>query len=181
MATAELFSERGLGATRTRDVTARAGVSTGLLNHHFSWNQLRAEALGIALTTGLDNLLPNTQPGVYDPRGDLDRLAESAFDDTADPLWRLWVEATEAAPTDTALAGVLAKATTELVDRIANRLQDGVTLGYWRCGDPRSAAFRLMALHDGLAGLVLSDLPGLTRADASAHLRVAFALECPRG
>lgn len=179
-ATAALFAERGLTATRTRDVTIRAGVSTGLLNHHFSWSQLRAEALGLALTAGLDELLPLAGSETHDPRAELDRLAQRAFDDTVDPLLRLWVEATEAAPADPALAGVLAKATDELVDRIANLLQSGAALGFWRCADARGAAFRLMALHDGLAGLVLSDFPSLTRAQASAHLRIAFALECPR-
>ncbi|MFN6979466.1 MAG: TetR family transcriptional regulator C-terminal domain-containing protein [Gemmobacter sp.] len=178
-ATAVLLTEQGLGATRTRDVTARAGVSTGLLNHYFTWRALRAEALGLALRAGLDAVLPEASGTPADPRGDLERLARGAFDEGADPLWRLWVEATEAAPGDPAVARVLAQATGELVARIADRLAQGARLGLWRCSDPQGAAFRLMALHDGLAGLILSGLPGLTRADATAHLATALSLECP--
>ncbi|MFN4101546.1 MAG: TetR/AcrR family transcriptional regulator [Pararhodobacter sp.] len=178
-ATAALLAEQGLSATRTRDVTARAGVSTGLLNHYFTWGALRAEALGLALRAGLDAVLPTAGGTSPDPRGELERLAQSAFDEGSDPLWRLWVEATEAAPTDPAVAQVLAQATGDLVARIADRLDHGAQLGLWRCADPQGAAFRLMALHDGLAGLILSGLPGLTRADATAHLATALALECP--
>ncbi|MFN4173175.1 MAG: TetR/AcrR family transcriptional regulator [Pseudorhodobacter sp.] len=178
-ATAGLLAEQGLSATRTRDVTARAGVSTGLLNHYFTWAALRAEALGLALRAGLDAVLPATGGTPLDPRGELEALAQGAFDEGSDPLWRLWVEATEAAPTDPAVAAVLAQATHDLVVRIAERLDLGARMGLWRCADPQGAAFRLMALHDGLAGLILSGLPGLTRADATAHLATALALECP--
>ncbi len=178
-ATAQLFVERGLTATRTRDVTACAGVSTGLLNHYFSWAQLRAEALDLALKHGLDQILPAANLQSDDPRGDLERLADSAFDDAADPLWRLWIEATEAAPADQAVAQALADSTGVLVTRIAGRLRRGIELGCWTCADPDGAAFRLMALHDGLAGLILSGLPELTRSAASKHMAVALALECP--
>ncbi|MFN4158882.1 MAG: TetR family transcriptional regulator C-terminal domain-containing protein [Gemmobacter sp.] len=178
-ATAALLAEQGLGATRTRDVTARAGVSTGLLNHYFTWGALRAEALGLALREGLDAVLPEVGATLPDPRRDLAALAQGAFEQGSDPLWRLWVEATEAAPADPGVAAVLAQATGDLVGRIADRLDLGVRRGLWRCADPKGAAFRLMALHDGLAGLILSGLPGLSRADASAHLAAALALECP--
>ena len=43
-ATIALVLEAGLRATKTRDVTERAGVGTGLLNHYFRWPELRALA-----------------------------------------------------------------------------------------------------------------------------------------
>jgi AcrR family transcriptional regulator len=40
-ATVDLLLENGLAATKTRAVTERSGVGTGLLNHYFRWNDLR--------------------------------------------------------------------------------------------------------------------------------------------
>jgi AcrR family transcriptional regulator len=176
-ATVQLLRERGLTATRTRDVTALAGLSTGLLNHYFTWNALRAAALEQVMAQGLATLWPSDAES--DPRQLMEALAESAFSDTLDPLWRLWVEAVEAASTDPAIADVLMHANNAFVARIGECLKRGAERGVWRCPDPDGAAFRLMALHDGLVGMVLTGLPGLTRASAIAHWRTAFGLECP--
>lgn len=178
-AAVRLLGERGLTASRTRDVTALAGVSTGLLNHYFSWHALRAAALAQVLTQGLDALLPADAESDPDPRRVMDALADAAFSEAADPLWRLWIEAVEAAPTDPAMAEVLINASTAFVDRVSACLVRGVKRGVWRCPDADGAAFRLMTLHDGLVGMLLTGLPGLTRASAIAHWRTAFGLECP--
>ena len=178
-AAAQLLRERGLAATRTRDVTALAGLSTGLLNHYFTWQALRAAALGQVLTEGLDELLPAAAVSDPNPRMSLDTLVEAAFSEAADPLWRLWIEAVEAAPTDTAMAGAISDANTAFVNRLAACLRRGVELGAWRCLDPDGSAFRLTALHDGLVCILLTGLLGLTREAAIAHMRTAFSLECP--
>jgi AcrR family transcriptional regulator len=178
-AAAHLLRERGLTATRPRDVTALAGVSTGLLNHYFTWNVLRATALAQVLTEGLEALLPAAAVLDPDPRTILDTLVEAVFAEEADPLWRLWVEAVEAAPTDPAMADALSRASAAYVDRIAACLERGVKLQLWRCPDPAATAFRLSALHDGLVGMLLTGLPRLTRAGAITHMRTAFLLECP--
>lgn len=177
-AATRLLTERGLSATRTRDVTALAGLSTGLLNHYFTWQALRAAALERVLSQGLDALLPLDAAAESDPRGVVDALAQAAFSEAVDPLWRLWIEAIEAAPTDPLMAGVVAEASAAFVDRLAATMARGVSLGLWHCPDTHAAAFRLAALHDGLIGMLLSGLPGLTRASSVAHWRAAFALEC---
>lgn len=177
-ATVQLLRERGLVATRTRDVTALAGVSTGLLNHYFTWNALRAAALSQVLTEGLEALLPAAAVSSPDPRTILDGLVEAVFAEEVDALWRLWVEAVEAAPTDSAIADALSATSGAWVDRIAACVQRGVDLQLWRCPDPPATAFRLSALHDGLVGMLLTGLPGLTRPAAITHLRTAFLLEC---
>ena len=154
-------------------------LSTGLLNHYFTWQALRAAALAQVLTVGLDALLPAAAVSDPAPRTVLDTLVQAAFSEAVDPLWRLWIEAVEAAPTDPAIADVLARANSAFVDRIAACLARGVELGVWRCPDPDGSAFRLGALHDGLVGMLLSGLPGLTRTAAITHLRTAHSLECP--
>lgn len=174
----QLLRERGLAATRTRDVTALAGLSTGLLNHYFTWQSLRVAALQQVLAEGLDELLPETAATHADPRLILDTLIEASFSPSADPLWRLWIEAVEAAPTDSAVGEVIAEASDGFVSRMAECIVRGVELGQWRCADPSGAAFRLMALHDGLVGMLLTGLAGLSREAAVAHMRTAFGLEC---
>lgn len=47
-----------------------------------------------------------------------------------------------------------------------------------QCAEADSAALRLLALNDGLAGLLLSGATPLTPPQAEAHLRHAAALEC---
>jgi AcrR family transcriptional regulator len=177
-AAVQLLRERGLVATRTRDVTALAGLSTGLLNHYFTWQALRAAALQQVLAEGLDELLPDAAATHPDPRLILDTLVEAVFAESADPLWRLWVEAVEAAPTDPTIVQAISDVSSGFASRLAACIVRGVELGVWRCADPDGSAFRLMALHDGLAGMLLTGIPGLTRAAAVTHMRTAFSLEC---
>lgn len=178
-AAVQLLRERGFVATRTRDVTALAGLSTGLLNHYFTWQALRASALQQVLAEGLDELLPAASATHPDPRLILDTLVEDAFAESADPVWRLWIEAIEAAPTDPAIVQAISDASSGFANRLAACLLRGVELGVWRCPDPAGSAFRLMALHDGLVGMLLTGMPGITRAVAVTHMRTSFSLECP--
>jgi AcrR family transcriptional regulator len=174
-AAAALIAERGLAAVRTRDVTARAGVGVGLLNHYFTWSELRAAALDRVLDAGRDRLL-GLGAETYPARRDA--LLRAAFDEGNDPLWQVWVEAGEAARADPALAAVLERAMAAFVADVAALIAEGVAAGDWTCPDPGGAAIRLLALHDGLLGHLMSGVPALTREEAAAHLAHAFALEC---
>lgn len=175
-AAAELIAGRGLASVRTRDVTARAGVGVGLLNHYFTWSELRAEALGRVLGQGRDRLLGL---GATTPPARRDALLRAAFDAGNDPLWQVWVEAGEAARTDPALARVLEAAMVAFVADVAALIAEGAASGDWACPDPEGAAIRLLALHDGLLGHLMSGVPALTREECMAHLAHVFALECP--
>jgi AcrR family transcriptional regulator len=173
---AALIAERGLAAVRTRDVTARAGVGVGLLNHYFTWSDLRAAALDRVLGAGRDRLLGL---GPETPAARRDGLIRAAFDAGNDPLWQVWVEAGDAARADPVLAEVLDRAMVGFVADVAALIAEGVAAGDWTCPDPGGAAMRLLALHDGLLGFLFSGVPPMTREAAEAHLARAFALECP--
>lgn len=166
-AAAALVREQGVAAVRTRDVTTRAGVGIGLLNHYFRWSALRAEAAARALDAEIDALFASGAS----PPDQLEAFLARAFTADADALWRLWIEATDLALTDDDMARAMSDCAQRLVSRVETMLALGAKAGDWTCADPHGAAMRILAFHDGLVGFVLTGLPELSRADAAAHLR----------
>lgn len=172
-ATRSLLLEQGLARIQTRDVTERAGVSTGLLNHYFCWPELRAAAWAAIFADAAADLW---QEGEH-PAQALERFFSASFAAGARPYWRLWIEAEGLAEQDTEMARALAEARATLRDRMAGLLAAGVAKGAWQLRAPRATALRMEALRDGLAGLLLVDDAELDSAGAETHLREAFALE----
>ncbi len=157
-------------------VTDQAGVGRGLLNHYFRWPDLRAaawESIFAAVTT---NQFPADQP----PGPSCETYLATAFAPEARVFWRLWSEAADLAPTDPALTGALHRTGSRMLDTMAACLARGACLQLWQVADPAASAVRLSALHDGLAGRLLSGTPGLTPDQATAHLRHAFQAETCR-
>lgn len=173
-ATVDLLLENGLAATKTRAVTERSGVGTGLLNHYFRWNDLRAAAWKLIF----DEVAKDTFAPGLPPDQVMDRYFAEAFAPEAERFWRLWLEATELAKQDEAIARVLGEAQTRMDSALCDVLNAGQAAGLWTLADRDATATRLGAIHDGLAGLLLSGSPRLTRAAAEVHLRHLFALEC---
>ena len=171
-----LIRERGLSEVRTRDVTERAGVGIGLLNHYFRWQDLRAEAAVAALQDEIEQMFPAKGA----PDTTLARFVRQAFTERSAPLWRLWIEATDAALSDEVMSKALAGCALGLADRIAATLEAGTRASLWNCANPRASAMRILALHDGLAGFVLTGIPPLSRAEATAHLKAQINQECGR-
>lgn len=173
-ATVDLLLENGLAATRTRAVTERSGVGTGLLNHYFRWNDLRAAAWKLIF----DEVAKDSFPSSLPPDQVMDRYFSGAFVPEAERFWRLWLEATELAKQDEAIARVLAEAQARMDGALCSTLGAGNAAGLWALADPQATAVRLGALYDGLAGLLLSGSGRLTRGAAEQHLRHLFVLEC---
>ena len=176
--TAALLLEQGLSATRTRDVTTRAGVGVGLLNHYFSWSALRAAALGRVLQESVARIAPHGDAA--DPQATLEAFLSASFSADTDPLWRLWIEAIDAAMSDPEVARATEGAARDLHARLSGCLAAGTASGLWRCADPAGAALRILAAQDGFSGFVLGGVPRIPRGDAEAHLRHVVALECGR-
>ncbi|WP_019956093.1 TetR/AcrR family transcriptional regulator [Yoonia vestfoldensis] len=172
-AAADLIREKGVAAVRTRDVTARAGVGIGLLNHYFKWNELRALAAAQALWAEIDRVVPDAPA----PDRQLDVFLSRAFGEDADPLWRLWIEVTDLAMSDPDMARAAEGCAEGMVNELAAILEQGAAGHLWHCPVPHAAALRILAFHDGLVGFVLTGLPKVERADAAAHLKRFVALE----
>lgn len=173
-ATVDLLLESGLAATRTRAVTERSGVGTGLLNHYFRWSDLRAAAWKLIF----DDVAKETFAPDLPPDQVMDRYFAEAFVPEAERYWRLWLEATDLAKEDEAIAQVLGEAQARLDKALCGVLVAGTASGLWTLADPEATATRLGALYDGLAGLLHCRSKRLTRSAAEAHLRHLFALEC---
>lgn len=175
-ATIRLVSAKGLTGASTREVAAALGVGNGLINHYFKWSALRAEAFDRIVRADLDRTLRSR---VLEPADIVAAaLIDTAFDDANDFLWRVWIEGCEAAETDKVLASAVATVTDLWRSSLSDLMSRGEREGRWVCKDPNGAGWRLLALLDGLVGLLLIENSRLSRNDASAHLRVAFGYEC---
>jgi AcrR family transcriptional regulator len=172
-AAADLIRENGVATVRTRDVTARAGVGIGLLNHYFKWGELRALAAAQALWAEIDCLVPDASA----PDQQLETFLARAFGEGADPLWRLWIEVTDLAMSDPDMARAAEGCAEGILNELSAILERGAANQLWHCPAPRAAALRILAFHDGLVGFVLTGLPRVERADAAEHLRRFVALE----
>jgi AcrR family transcriptional regulator len=173
-ATAEVLLEKGLLAARTRDVTERSGVGTGLLNHYFRWSELRA----LAWSKVFDGLFGELHQGTGDPKVTMERFLSESFTPQVDQIWQLWLEAIDLARSDDPMAQALKIAHKSQTDALTRVLEAGRISKCWTLENPSGTAVRLIALHDGLAGMILTRLTDMDHTTAARHLRFAFAREC---
>lgn len=173
-AAVEVLLAVGLHAATTRAVTEQAGVGTGLLNHYFRWPELRAAAWNEIFTE-----VSNAQfPTEAKPQAAIEHYFATAFAADASRYWQLWIEASELAAGDPAMADALHTVQARLHDGLAAVLRAGGKAGCWQLRDPDATALRLGALYDGLAALLIARTPRLDSGKAERHLRTAFELEC---
>jgi len=166
---------KGLMAATTRDVTEELGVGVGLLSHYFSWTDLRSLAFARIAQADLDSAI--RQRCDVEAWQVLRDVIATAFAESADPVWRLWIEATELAAADPSMSRVVAACTDQWWQALAGLFERGCVAGAWSCGDPQGASWRIIALLHGLAGLTLAGDPRLTRAEATRHLTIAMERE----
>lgn len=168
--------DKGFARATTRDLAAALGIGRGLIHHYFaSWPELRRaafERLAARELEAADAALAGLPPARA-----LARLLGWLAPDPGDPHWRLWNEAWAEAQRDAAFASLYV----ELVGRwrraLAETIRAGVARGGFACADPEDAAWRILALADGLGGYLLLPRAPLERGAALAHLATAAARE----
>lgn len=171
-----LLRREGLGRVTTRAVAAETGAAAGIVHHHFpSGEALRAEAFGrlvaadlAALDEALERLPDDALTGFA-----LDELVPSGTDD---PHWRLWCEAWDVSRADPAVASVYAQAIAGWRARVAALL---ARLSGRPAEDPAiaAAAWRVLALADGLSGFTLLQPVVLEPGEARERMAEALARE----
>lgn len=172
-AAVEVLLASGLRAATTRAVTEKAGVGTGLLNHYFRWPELRAAAWKAIFNEVVsEQFAPEIEPDAA-----LERYFATAFEPGARQYWQLWIEASDLAASEEAMANALREVQARLHDGLVTTLCAGCEKGLWRLANPEATALRLGALYDGLAALLISRAQSLDAPDAEEHLRAAFDLE----
>jgi AcrR family transcriptional regulator len=173
---AEVVLARGLARATTRDVTDRLSVGAGLLNHYFTWSELRVLAFERIVNADINRLLPAEE--TLGAKAIMDSLVRDLFAPRFDPVWRVWIEAAELAGTDPALEKSYTQCWQTWRVRLAQLLARGSRERIWRCDDPDGASWRLAALVDGLVGLTLLPDVKLGRDAARRHFAVAMRHEC---
>jgi AcrR family transcriptional regulator len=175
-ATERVLLRKGLLAATTRDVTDELGVGAGLLNHYFTWPDLRATAFERLMTRDLDQSLPADGAGAAS--GVLKRFVASAFAKEADKIGRLWLEAYDLAAQDREFARRADASTAQWHSRLAALLARGHDDDEWHCSDAAGSSLRIIALIVGLAGMYYAQGSRLSRSDATLHLAHMIGLEC---
>ena len=113
----EIVVANGFGDVKARQLAEAAGVSPGLIHHHWpNLDALVVEAFGLFA----DEAIALTN-GAVDPRSDphqqLDDLVDALLPDGDAPEATLWVEAACQARRQPALADAVRAATSECLDR----------------------------------------------------------------
>jgi AcrR family transcriptional regulator len=143
---------RGLADTRVVDVAKALGVSTALVFYHFETkDRLLSEAFEYAAQRDLEALAAI----VDSPAGAWERLSRILTlyspGPSATPSWPLWIEAWAAALRSPPLQAVSRRLDMHWKDTVAVVIGEGVATGEFRCDDAGGAAWRIIALVDGLA------------------------------
>ncbi|HTW18703.1 MAG TPA: TetR family transcriptional regulator C-terminal domain-containing protein [Mycobacteriales bacterium] len=151
-AAVDQIAERGFANTRVVDVAKALNVSTALVFYHFeSKDRLLSEAFNYAAEQDLARLA-RIRASRAGAAGRLSRvLALYGPSRTPTPAWRLWIEAWAAALRVPELQAVSRRLDVQWKTTVAEIIAEGVATSEFCCPDPDGAAWRIIALIDGLA------------------------------
>jgi AcrR family transcriptional regulator len=143
----DVIVDRGLANTRTGDVARAAGVSQALVFYHFSTkDSLLEQAFAYAAEqnlAGLAKVVDSDDPPAVKVRKIVDLYAPAG----RSKAWALWIDGWSEALRNPDLE----KLSRRLDLRWKESLADVISAGGFACPDPVRAAWRIMALIDGLA------------------------------
>jgi len=164
-AAARVIAARGLDGTRLSDVASEAGVSVGTVQHYFRTRErLLLEAFAFVSVAARERWLEaaSDEP---DPWGQLVALVELVVREPRQfrERWSLWLEFWAAYAGDRALRDEIAEIYECWREPIRRAVRSGVDQGLFRPGlAMEDVVDRTVAAFDGLALLVLLDVPGMS-------------------
>ncbi|MFJ2022356.1 TetR/AcrR family transcriptional regulator [Streptomyces sp. NPDC087897] len=168
---------RGVSAVRIADVASVLGVSNALVLYHFSTKEkLVAAAFAYAAEADLAQLrklLARRTTAVRRLRAAVRWYAPTG----RAKGWRLWIEGWAASLRDPALREVAGDLDQRWKAELARVMAEGAAAEEFRCEDPRSAAWRLTALLDGMAVQTTSYAGPLSRSTMLRWTDEALARE----
>ena len=147
----EAVIAHGFGDVTARQLAETAGVSAGLIHHHWAnLDALVVEAFELFANeaAALTNAAVNPRS---DPRQQLDDLIDVLLPDTDAPEVALWMEAACQARRQPALAEPVRHTDQALVELVTAIVEQGTALGHWNTTDPADTANTIVAIIDGLA------------------------------
>lgn len=171
-ATLESLAERGLGAVSVRDVAARAGVSPGLLRHHFgSFANLLNEAYRHAVGE-VDAVLEAALAEGSGAEARMDAFLRASFSESIidSSLLSAWLGFWGLVRTDADAAAIHAESYAAYRARIEGLLAD-LAGERGRAVDVRAGALGLTAMLDGLWLELCLDARTFSAEEAAAVAR----------
>jgi AcrR family transcriptional regulator len=141
----------GLDALTLRRVADALGVVPGLVNHYFPVaDDLVAAAFGYAAATEREAIFAALDPGV--PAWDhLRHVLGVLLSPATDDISLLWLDAWQAARRRPVLRGEVTRQMQGWRAALTALIRRGVSEGAWRSADADRAAFRILALIDGMS------------------------------
>jgi AcrR family transcriptional regulator len=174
----EVIVERGLANTRTADVAKAAGVSQALVFYHFNTKErLVAQAFTWAAEQDVDRLdavIDSAAVPLEKLRKILKYYAPSS---PASRSWGMWIDCWAESLRLPELEKVSRRLDLRWKDALTEVITTGVKDGDFVCEDPSGAAWRLIALIDGLALAVTVHERVISRRQLSEWVRLAAARE----
>jgi AcrR family transcriptional regulator len=147
----EVISERGLASTRTADVAQAAGVSQALVFYHFATKErLLAQAFAYAAEQDLArlNAVMRSSAG---PLGRLQRILRLYVPSGRSKAWAMWIDGWSESMRSPELERVSRRLDLRWKEALTEVITAGTRTGEFHCADPSGAAWRIIALIDGLA------------------------------
>ncbi len=151
-AAVEQITERGFSNTRVVDVAKALNVSTALVFYHFeSKDRLLSEAFSYAAERDLEQLDRIRSSRTSAVRRLSRILGLYGPGSAPTQAWPLWIDAWAAALRVPELQVVSRRLDVHWKDIVAAVIAEGAESGEFTCEDPVGAAWRIIAVVDGLA------------------------------
>lgn len=173
----DVIVERGLANTRTADVAAAAGVSQALVFYHFETKErLLAQAFSWAAEQDLlrlDAMVESTATPLEKLRKILKWYAPTG----SSKSWAMWIDCWAESLRVPELEKVSRRLDLRWKDALTEVIATGVKEGDFTCEDPAGAAWRIIALIDGLAVQVTVHERVISRRQLADWVRQTTARE----
>lgn len=173
----DVIAERGLANTRTADVAKAAGVSQALVFYHFSTKErLLAQAFAWAAEQDLgrlDALLTSRAT----PLKKLCKILKWYSATGSSKSWAMWIECRAESLRVPDLEKISRRLDVRWRDALADVIAAGVKDGDFVCADPSGAAWRVIALIDGLSVTAAVHQRVISRRQLSEWVRLAATRE----
>lgn len=180
-ATIAVMQRKGMEETTSRDVTQAAGVSAGLVHHYFeSFDHLLATAFEQVAFADLHRVR-EALADIPEPTQRLDRLIEVFAPVDDDWQYQVWLEVWSVSARRPTLLRAAQRCNEEWQRLMADLFRDGIATGAFHCKDAEAAAWRVLALLDGMAIQTVAEQTSLPRPQLLQWVRDAARVEAGLG